>query len=69
MKHLLGAASAAALSLALAVPEGAEPGSVSVTFGDRPVAATHTLTGGRLEITLAPEVRIGAGESLTVVAG
>ena len=51
-------------TLALSAP--AAPATVRATAAGRGVAATSEWKGGRLLLTFAPEVRLGAGEALAV---
>ncbi len=53
-------------TLALALAKDAQPTQVTVTLGDKPLAARLTVKDGRVEIGLEAEALLKVGEKLTV---
>jgi hypothetical protein len=55
-------------SVPLILAPKAPPATIRVTVAGKPAAATHALAGGRLTVTLSPDVHLEAGQTLELTA-
>jgi hypothetical protein len=46
----------------------AAPATIRVAVAGKPAAATYAFAGGRLTVTLSPDVRLEAGQTLELTA-